>query len=516
MRWCSPLLAIGLIWVGSIAGCADDDGAVTLDDGGSDAQQQNNNENDRLPKGPWFPPCAPGARTQTVTLVHAGDLHAHYNPRDSESPLARLRGYYEQVRAENPYTLLTDGGDAYEKGSVAELISAGASTREMMHAARFDVRVLGNHDFAWGPQEVLAYSRDPHAMMLASNTAYVGSDPGGFGGVDWAELQVGCLRVGFLGMVSRPWNEQNEQYDGDYLPGFHTRHDYVNVARDLVVAHRSEVDLVVMVSHLGVRWDEAIAWEVHGIHAILGGHSHTTLYAPLYIDGTAVVHAGAYGEHVARLDLVMDLDSGAVIDRRYVLRENRADALPLDGELERSIEEILARHAPGYDLPVGTLTGDRSRDEVAVLAARAAVDGFELDGALVDVEEVWQGLPRGGVSPQDLADSFPVERQPADTPGFSSFYAVTLCGADLQRLRQELDPGRWAVLLPTDLDAEAAYRVALQKHVAFDPDDQLPPGAFLSHPVALSEVWAALEAYARKRTGQCLHLDADSPIPGCR
>ena len=90
----------------------------------------------------------------TLTLVHFNDLHARYHPRiyDGEkvSPLALIKGFYESVKAENPCTLFVSAGDEIEKGCVADTVSRGRSTLDVYKALGLDLRVLGNHDFAYG------------------------------------------------------------------------------------------------------------------------------------------------------------------------------------------------------------------------------------------------------------------------------------------------------------------------------------------------------------------------------
>ena len=59
-----------------------------------------------------FGACDEAAPTQTLSLVHINDTHAHYTPAsDGQSPLARVRGYAEQVRRRQPATVFTSGGD---------------------------------------------------------------------------------------------------------------------------------------------------------------------------------------------------------------------------------------------------------------------------------------------------------------------------------------------------------------------------------------------------------------------
>ncbi len=156
---------------------------------------------------PGWPACDPSATSQRLTFVHVNDLHANYTPvgEADVSPWSRVRHFYERTRVESPYTIFTDGGDDHEKGSVAELLSEGRSTLELVQAMAFDVRVIGNHDFAWSLDEVLDFSNDPHAVVLSGNHHMTGPDASRWGAEEFHVLTVGCVRVGFVGLTSEPW-----------------------------------------------------------------------------------------------------------------------------------------------------------------------------------------------------------------------------------------------------------------------------------------------------------------------
>ncbi len=81
-------------------------------------------------------------------------------------------------------------------------------------------------------------------------------------------------------------------------------------------------DALVVLSHVGLRLDRALAAAVPRIDLILGGHSHDTLFEPEYVGDVPIVHAGPYGRYVSRTELEYD---GA--RRRH--RIARFDLLPL-------------------------------------------------------------------------------------------------------------------------------------------------------------------------------------------
>ncbi len=457
--------------------------------------------------------CVPGAARQTVTFVHVNDLHSGYIPTPDGNPFARLVGYANAVRAENPYTLFTDGGDDHEKGSLAEQASEGRSTIEVTRAMGFDVRVMGNHDFAWSLEGALEHSRDPNATVVTSNITYTGSDPKGLGAIEYAEKDVGCVRVGFFGLVSGPWDDQDRSYEGDFYPELPTRFDYVDIATRIVEQHRADVDLMVLVSHLGDDMDHVVAQAVQGIDVILGGHSHTILASPGIEGDTWIVQSGSGGNFVTRLDVTVDLAGRRVVDRRHELLTNLPGALPVDTATEDRLAALLGKFAPALTKPIATEKEYRNDKQLAELAARAAMSALASDAALIDPNTTWTAMRAGLVYPQDLLNCFLVEREPSGTSGFSSLVLAQVSGADLDAIRDGMPD--WGFTGPSQTQPATLYTIAMQKRTAYRPDLHLPHGVTLFSLRQSDEVWMALVKYAVRRQEACLYLDADEPLPGC-
>ena len=462
-----------------------------------------------------FPPCDPSASSQTVSFVHVTDLHAHYNARPGEpSPYARIRGQYKAVLRDNPYTLFVDGGDDYEKGSLAETLSGGASTREMTRAMGFDVRVMGNHDFAFGAMEALRHSRDARAIVLASNLRYQGKDALAFGAVSYAELQLGCVRVGFLGLVTRPWNERDEPYTGDY-PGLKSRYDWAAVAAEVLGKRTRKPDLTVLVSHLGREDDLAVAGKVQGIDLILGGHTHGLTWEPILVGRTRVVESGFYAEYMSRTDATVDLSSRASVSWRYAL--TRVDnSLPVDLEVDRTAREVAARYMVGQASAAGCACAAADKSSAALAAARAAVRDLGADAAVVDVKTVWDVWPAGPLFGQSFNDAFRIERQPPGTAGFNAFYVAETDGASLGALYDTLDSAQWVYVGPNKPDPSRRYRLALPKRAALHPGSFFSPRVVLRAPTPAAEAWEVLARYARSRLASGLCVDDGCAAPKTR
>ena len=468
------------------------------------------------PQQKW-PTCDSRPAIQKVSFVHVSDMHANYNPdADGVSPLSRVRGYYETVKKDNPFTVFTNSGDDYEKGSIAEELSHGRSTREVVQALGYDVRTLGNHDFAWGIKELLLFSNDPGAAVLSSNTRInrqfnspLRDIPAGF--TDFTVLTVGCIRIGFFGLTARPYGIDGGQHNGPVypdLPALEMDFDFVGIAKQIIAEHRQEVDVLVLVSHMGITDDIAVAEQTCGINLILGGHSHTTLEKSMRVKDTAIVHVGAQAEHIGRYDLSYDLGNKVIADSRFQLVANTLGKIQGDENMNKAVVNILSRYQRELHETVTEVKRDHGPRAMALIAARAAVQKLQIDAAFVDIGSVWQGWRSGGLTRQDILDAFRVEREPVGTPGTSSLYLQEVTGADLLHARTILkDAAYWG---PAEIDPFTFYTLAMQKSQALNQQQLFARKIAIAPPRPVAELWEVVANFARDLSTASLTLDAGS------
>lgn len=441
-----------------------------------------------------------------ISMIHVNDLHAGYQlGDDGVSPVARLVGYYRSIQRLNASIMFTNAGDDFEKGAVAEVMSEGQSTLEIARALPFDVRCIGNHDFAWSEDVLLQYSENPSGATVCSNVSYSGAESDRWKAVPFHTRTIGCVRIGYFGMVGKPWNEFNEQVEGDFYPDFPMRHDYVERARELVAEHRESVDILVMLSHLGLGLDRQIAQEVDGIDIILGGHSHSIVVPEEIVNDTIIVQAGASAQWIAHLDLDIDGVNREITGYTYQLLLNTPSELPLDQPTQEMIEEVLDRLVPRATETVGSATRSIPPDALVQTMAQAAADVTGADAAVIDRGTAWVGVPRGDVTRQHFINAFTVERQPAGTPGYNSIGTVTLSGADLQRIIDTIEAD-WGRVFPETIEAGRTYTLATQRHIGGrlaarfgveEPSDFEPIG----------ECFSVLAAWAQERAAAGKSLD---------
>ena len=72
-------------------------------------------------------------------------------------------------------------------------------------------------------------------------------------------------------------------------------HDPISTAKEIVPTLRADCDILIALTHIGVKKDCILAESVPGIDIISGGHSHTSLVEPLNVNGTYILQAGWWG-----------------------------------------------------------------------------------------------------------------------------------------------------------------------------------------------------------------------------
>ncbi len=240
--------------------------------------------------------------------------------------IARIATLAKRIRRDSGRSLWLDSGDAFQGAPVFNLFKGEAEMRALSLAG-MDAEVLGNHEFDLGAKNLFekidSWSQFPH---LAANYAWDDSrqSPSLKDRIQPFELfDLDGLKVAVIGMGNE--DTLSSIYEGGNSLGFRPVENavaldtYTRLLRPLV-------DLVVVISHIGLDGDEGLTAAeaedlnitVPGVDLILGGHLHIVTNPPKLLpndDGseycktnncqTLLVHSGAFAKYVGRLDLVV-------------------------------------------------------------------------------------------------------------------------------------------------------------------------------------------------------------------
>ena len=258
-------------------------------------------------------------RKKHITILHTNDVHSHIDPfpaTDARNPnqggVARRATLIEQIRTENPNTLLLDAGDIFQ-GTPYFNFYGGEIEFKLMSMLKYDAATLGNHDFDNGIDGLL--SQLPNAKFEIINGNYDFSNTIMDGQIkpykiftkDGLKIGVFGLGVELEGLVTKGLYKETK-----YL-------DPIEIAQDLTreLKNEQKCDLVICLSHLGFKYqdntvsDIVLAQNTENIDLIIGGHTHTFLDKPVVEinrKGQKVLinQVGCYGIYLGRIDFYFD------------------------------------------------------------------------------------------------------------------------------------------------------------------------------------------------------------------
>ncbi|MCM3783231.1 bifunctional metallophosphatase/5'-nucleotidase [Neobacillus mesonae] len=321
---------------------------------------------------------------QTLTILHTNDIHSHFEKMGSIA--AMIQKEREQTSSDEEILVL-DIGDHMDRMAVETEGTMGGANVDVLNITGYDAITIGNNEGLTFIPEILdqAYAGLQSAIVCGNLVlTSTGKPPA------WMEpysiVTKGDIRIGLLGSTA-PFSAFYELLGVTML-------DPMETLKRQAAELKDQVDIMILLSHLGLTTDQRIAEQIEEIDIILGGHTHHVLEEPLELNGTFICGAGKYGQYVGRItversagdDKFRLVSGGCMPVEEHLLHENVTAAiithreaaenklgrtiavtdreLAIDWEQESPFGNLLAqavRQFTGTDLAVvnsGQLLGD--------------------------------------------------------------------------------------------------------------------------------------------------------------
>jgi sulfur-oxidizing protein SoxB len=255
---------------------------------------------------------------------------------------AHLATLLKRLRASRPGALLLDGGDTWQ-GSATALWSKGQDMVDACLALGVDV-MTGHWEFTLGAkrvQEIVAGDFKGKVAFLAQNVQTIDFEEAVFPAYVIREMN--GVPVAIVGQAFPYTPIANPRYMVDNW-SFGIRESLMQKTVD--EARSKGAQAVVLLSHNGMDVDVKLAARVRGIDAILGGHTHDGVPAPVIVSNpggrTLVTNAGSNGKFLGVLDL--EVKAGRVAGFHYQLLPVFSNLLPADPDMSALLRKIRAPH----------------------------------------------------------------------------------------------------------------------------------------------------------------------------
>ena len=214
--------------------------------------------------------------------------------------MARRATVIKQTRQEEVRTVLVlDAGDAL-LGHPLSLQTEGAAIVEAMNAMGYDAMAVGQLDLAKGVDALLRRAEEARFAILSCNLVHKGTREPLLPSSTVIERD--GVRYGILG-VTEPEAVQSPGVadEAEVL-------DPIEAVRGALPDLQARSDVVIVLSHLGLELDHALAQAVPGIDIIVGGRDRSLMRAPEIEGNTVIVQNGYDGEFLGRLDVTVNED----------------------------------------------------------------------------------------------------------------------------------------------------------------------------------------------------------------
>jgi len=311
-------------------------------------------------------------RPASLVLIHTADLHSHLFPErqlignfDAShglgprgelaevGGLSRVASVIAAIRSGARHSLYLDSGDLVE-GTAAFAAFGGEPELRAFSALGLGAAALGNHDLAMGADAFWRMHRQfAQFPVLASNIADNDSELAS-ALTKSVVLEVHgdeALKVGVIG-VANPTSppdlaRSDNPYGIELVP-------IASAVQSQIDRLRSEVDVLVAATHLGLEADQRLINDTTGLDVVLGGHQHLALDAALErMDcgparaaergcsphSVVLAHSGALGRYVGELDLELvpapapAADGAPEAVRAWVITSAEHSLIPVSAEI---------------------------------------------------------------------------------------------------------------------------------------------------------------------------------------
>jgi 2',3'-cyclic-nucleotide 2'-phosphodiesterase (5'-nucleotidase family) len=203
----------------------------------------------------------------------------------------------EEERQKSDYSITTVNGD-FLSPCILSVFDKGAHRVDLFNQMGVDVVSVGNHEFDFGPGEVLKRVEESHFPWLAANA--LGMDGQPFTGPKQTMIfDVEGLKVGIFGLITVETPElSSTEKKVCFSPLVYTAKHMIEELK------REGAEVIVALTHLLISEDRQLAAEVPEIHVILGGHDHDPI--TWYDDRTFIHKSGQNADYLLRLDLILE------------------------------------------------------------------------------------------------------------------------------------------------------------------------------------------------------------------
>lgn len=353
----------------------------------------------------------------TLTVIQMNDTHAYFDLHQElfwqgnqavyrqAGGYARIATLVRQIRETNGDRLLfLDNGDTLN-GTYPAIKTQGAAVVPVLNALGLDA-MSAHWEFAYGPSVFKKRAAELNFPVLSVNIFDKKTNELIF--PPCIVKEINGLRVGLIGIASNIIDKS--------MPPTFSEGIYFTLGREELPAvidklrTQEQVDLIILISHLGFPQDMKLMAEVQGVDLCLSGHTHNRITQPVHQGDTLIIQSGCHGSFIGRIDL--ELTDGKVTGYDHQMIEVESGITP-----DPAMTDIIERELAPFKAELDTVVGETATALNRYTMLESTMDNFllqslmEVSGAELAFSNGWRyGAPviPGPVTLNDLYNIIPM------------------------------------------------------------------------------------------------------------
>jgi 5'-nucleotidase len=277
-----------------------------------------------------------------LNIVFINDVHGYLAPHselfydetgevvETAGGYAHIAGLVEDIRKENPNTLLFDGGDTLH-GTKPLVDSKGEAIIPILNALKPDA-LVGHWDFAYGPEQLQKINKQLNFPILGCN---VFTEDGSNFLQPTELIEKEGVKIGVIGicaMIVDKVMPEKMSKGLKFTSGIDELPNYIKKLKD------EGADIIVLLSHNGFPQDVALLKKVNGIDICLSAHTHNRIYNPIEVNGARIVQCGCHGVFVGNFTIYFEENKIQNYNYELIKVDN---SVPKNTEVDKLVKKVL-------------------------------------------------------------------------------------------------------------------------------------------------------------------------------
>lgn len=372
-----------------------------------------------------------------VQILHTNDTHSFVDRATHELDIggsAKLKSLIDFYKADGEArgikTLVMDAGDFLE-GNLYYMAERGMKSFQIQNSIGYDAVVLGNHDYLMGARDLneMLGEIDLNFSLLGANISVSKK----FQNIQdkifpYKEIEIDGIKIAIMGLTTDELYYSWRLEDSRVLDPYRT----AEILEEKLKKRKN--DFIIALTHLGVSKDKKLAKKSTEIDLIIGGHSHTALFEPVYIlnknkKDVPIVQAGKHIEYLGRI--ILDLEKNKplkIISYELVPVKYQAEDREIKNLIKEADFDLDKTYGEGWldekigesDLKPKDPSGSR---KWAYFISDALKEKSQADVAIHAPSMNGENFPVGTITRRSILNSFPRVFDLNDTEGWSIYTA---------------------------------------------------------------------------------------------